>query len=143
MKRVKEILRDLGLALLLGIGIGTAAGVVFGIIGWAVGKAGMAGGLLAARSGTMLIGGFLLVYAAILQMKGGNLPPDAFRLRPWKNREHGIDASLSEMARQSDEDADTDDSFRLFRTVSRRYTSIFTAVGVLAVAVLLDFIMIS
>jgi hypothetical protein len=85
---------------------------------------GVHAGWTAARSLLLLMGGFCLIFAAILLLKGGNLPADAFQLRPWRHRGE-----------------DREPLPQLFPTVSRRFTAIFTAAGILLAAAIPDYIL--
>ena len=121
MKQVRNILRDLGLALVLGVGIGLALFLAFWVVGALVGGGG--NGFVVARSGLMLVGGFTLLFAALLFLKGGNLPDDAFRIRPKPER----DEPHPPMALP-----------KLFRVVDRRYTALLIGVGILLVSAVAD-----
>ena len=123
-KKVAQGARDLFLALALGVGTGLVLGLVLWGIGALVG--GIANGFVVARSGLMLVGGFLMIFAAILLLKGGNLPKEAFQLRPWKHREK--------------EQPETAQLPKLFWIVGRRYTALFLAIGILLVSAIPDYV---
>ena len=121
MKQVWNILRDLGLALALGLGLGLAIFLAFGVVGALVG--GIVNGFVAARSGLMMVGGFTLLFAALLLLKGGNLPDDAFRIRPKPERDEPHPPTVLP---------------KLFRAVDRRYTALLIGVGILLVSAVAD-----
>jgi len=80
MRAVRAALR----AVLTGAGIALALGLIALALGSLGG--GIAGGLTAARTLDMLLGGLLLLVAAFMFLKGGRLPDDAFRLIPGRRR---------------------------------------------------------
>ena len=114
MSRLKAILRDLLLALAIGLVIGLAACLLFGLLGGLIGGSFLSG-VSAARS-------------ALLLLKGGNLPEEAFRLR------------LKRKARQ---DFQPPSPLHLFRTVPRPYTTLAVGAGVLLVSLIPDLILIN
>ena len=118
MSRLKAILRDLLLALAIGLVIG---------LGGPIGGRFLTG-VSAARSAVLLIGGVTLLFAALLLLKGGNLPEEAFRLR------------LKRKARQ---DFQPPSPLHLFRTVPRPYTTLAVGAGVLLVSLIPDLILIN
>lgn len=120
-RKALAVLRDLAVALAIGLAIGLAAGVVL----WAVGAlaGGVFNGFVVARSGLMVVGGLLLIFSAILLLKGGSLPEDAFRLFPWRRRER-----LDDMPELP----------KVFWVVDRRYTFLLMAVGILLVSSIPD-----
>lgn len=127
MSRLKAILRDLLLALAIGLAIGLAACLLFGLLGGLIGGSFLSG-VSAARSAVLLIGGVTLLFAALLLLKGGNLPEEAFRLR------------LKRKARQ---DFQPPSPLHLFRTVQRPYTTLAVGAGVLLVSLIPDLILIN
>ena len=127
MSRLKAILRDLLLALAIGLVIGLAACRLFGLLGGLIGGSFLSG-VAAARSAVLLIGGVTLLFAALLLLKGGNLPEEAFRLR------------LKRKARQ---DFQPPSPLHLFRTVPRPYPTLAVGAGVLLVSLIPDLILIN
>ena len=127
MSRLKAILRDLLLALAIGLVIGLAACLLFGLLGGLIGGSFLSG-VSAARSAVLLIGGVTLLFAALLLLKGANLPEEAFRLR------------LKRKARQ---DFQPPSPLHLFRTVPRPYTTLAVGAGVLLVSLIPDLILIN
>ena len=121
MKWISNVLRDLLLALVLGLGVGLAAGAALWCAGALAG--GVSTGFVAARSGLLLAGGFTLLFSAVLLLKGGSLPREAFQLRPRPRAEEPHPAAPLP---------------RLFRVVNRRYVALFIGVGILLVAAVAD-----
>lgn len=78
-----KTLREIGRALLLGLVLSGAAAAAAFLIGLLA--RGPACGAEAMRSVLMLLCGFGLLYSAVLFVRGGNLPPSAFRLRPRRD----------------------------------------------------------
>ena len=120
MKTVKDVLRDCLLSLLIGLGIGVVLVLVFAAVGGMVN--GLEGALEVSRGAVLLVGGMLMLYSAILMLKGGNLPPDAFRLRPWKQ--------------QRTEEFDGIEPLKLFRRLPGQYTFLLMAFGILTTSIL-------
>lgn len=120
MEKIKDLLRDAALSFLLGLGIGLALAAAAALIGAVVN--GLQGALEGSRGIVLVVGGLLMIYSAILMLKGGNLPPDAFSLRPWKQRRV--------------EEPDDMEPLRLFRRLPGQYTFFLMAVGVLTVSLL-------
>ena len=85
MRRLKDLIRDVLFAAVIGLGIGVILILVFALIGGIVN--GLQGALEASRGVVLVVGGLLLLFSGILMLKGGNLPPDAFTLQPWKKKE--------------------------------------------------------
>ncbi|MDO4492787.1 MAG: hypothetical protein Q4C53_02760 [Clostridia bacterium] len=119
MQKVKNILRDIAVAFLTGLAGGLVLVAVFAALGAVV--KGVTGAVEAPRTVVLLTGGFLMLYAALCMLKGGNLPPDAFTLRPWKQ--------------QKADPAETE-PLRLFRVLPRQYTYFIIACGVLATSLI-------
>ncbi len=127
MKKLRQYVRDLLLALAIGLGIGAALCLLAWIIGAASGG-NLRSGASAARSVLLLAGGGTLFFAAILLMKGGNLPEDAFRFRTKKDLppEEHPPAPL-----------------HLYQAVPRPYTALLTGIGILLVSVLPDLLLLN
>ena len=126
MGTLKAVLRDLLLALGIGLAVGLALCLLFGLLGGLIGGA-LRQGAVAARSAVLLAGGILLLFSALLLLKGGNLPEEAFRLRLKKKRE---------------QDFQPPRPLHLYRVVARPYTTLATAVGILLVSLLPDLLLI-
>lgn len=120
MQKGKDFLRDVGLALGLGLAIGAALVVAFAVIGGIAN--GLEGALEASRGAVLVVGGLLMVFSAILMLKGGNLPPDAFTLQPWK--------------KQPTEDLESTEPLKLFRLLPRQYVFLLMAVGILTTSLI-------
>lgn len=120
MKTLGDFLRDMLLALMLGLLIGLGLLLVFGILGLIFG--GLQGALEASRSSVLLCGGFLMLFSAVLMLKGGNLPADAFALQPWK--------------KQQKEDPDDVEPLHLFRKLPGKYGYLLIAAGILTSSIL-------
>lgn len=119
MKTLGDFLRDMLLALVLGLLIGLGLILVFGILGLFFG--GLQGALEASRSSVLLCGGLLMLFSAILMIKGGNLPADAFTLQPWKKQR---------------EDPDDVEPLHLFRKLPRKYGYLLISAGILISSIL-------
>lgn len=126
--KVTAVLRDLLLALALGLLLGVVLGGIFWVLGALTG--GVWNGVTAARSGLLLVGGFCLLFAALLLLKGGNLPEDAFRLR-LRRRRHEDPAGGPPPVPLP----------KIFRVVHRRFTMLFLAAGVLLIAAIPDYLL--
>lgn len=122
-RKLMRAVRDLLWALLIGIAIGCAVGILLLFVGALTG--GAIRGWAAARTSLMLLGGFTLVFDAVLLLKGGNLPKDAFELRPWRH--------------SKSEDDNAPAPRKIFRTLGRQYTALAVAVGILLVAIAIDY----
>lgn len=61
-------------------------------------------------------------YAAILMLKGGNLPQDAFTLRPWK--------------KQRPAEFDEVEPLRLFRVLPRQGSFLLISIGILVTSLI-------
>ena len=120
MKTLRNFLRDSLLALCLGLAIGLGLILVFGILGALFG--GLQGALEASRSSVLLTGGLLMLFSAILMLKGGNLPADAFMLQPWK--------------KENREDLASTEPLKLFRQLPRQYVYLLIAAGILISSIL-------
>lgn len=120
MKTVRDILRDSLLSLLVGFGIGVGLLLVFAAVGGIAN--GLQGALEVSRGVVLVVGGLLMIYSAILMLKGGNLPPDAFALRPWKQ--------------QRAETFDDVEPLKLFRKLPRQYAFLLIALGILTTSVI-------
>lgn len=120
MKKVRDLLRDMLLALAIGLGTGLVLILVLGGIGAIV--SGLQGALEASRSGVLVVGGLLMIYAAILMLKGGNLPQDAFTLRPWK--------------KQRPAEFDEVEPLRLFRVLPRQGSFLLISIGILVTSLI-------
>lgn len=114
MRKAKIILRDIVVAFLVGLVGGVVLVAVSAVFG-AVAK-GKMGAIEVPRAIILLTGGFLMLYAALCMLKGGNLPPDAFTLRPWKQQKAVL--------------IDTE-PLHLFRFLPRQYTYVIIACGIL------------
>ena len=130
MEKLKAVLRDLLVALVVGLAIGLAACLLFGLLGGLIGGS-VRSGVVAARSAVLLIGGVTLLFAAVLLLKGGNLPAEAFRFRLKRKHE------------QPQEDVQPPKPPDLFRIVPRSYTAMVVAVGTLLVSLIPDLILIN
>ena len=120
MKVVRDILRDSLLSLLVGLGIGIGLLLVFAVVGGIAN--GLQGALEVSRGVVLVVGGLLMIYSAILMLKGGNLPTDAFTLRPWKQ--------------QRAEAFDDVEPLKLFRKLPRQYACLLIALGILTTSVI-------
>lgn len=127
METVKTIFRDLLLALAIGIAIGLAAGLLFGLLGGLIGG-GVYAGIVAARSAVLLIGGVTLLFSAVLLLKGGNLPEEAFRFR---------------LRKRHSQESLPPQPLHLFRAVPRPYTTLVLATGILLVSLIPDLMLIN
>lgn len=125
MSTLKVILRDLLLALAIGVIIGLGTAIFFGLLGAMI-KGGFWGGIEAARSAVLLIGGGTLLFSALLLLKGGNLPEEAFRFR---------------LKKKPSEDAPSLTPLGLFRLVPRPYTTMAIAAGILLVSLIPDILL--
>lgn len=122
MRKLRQYVRDLLLALVIGLGIGAGLCLLAWIAGAVTGGS-LQSGASAARSAILLVGGVTLLFAAILLIKGGNLPEDAFHFRAKREEipEEHPPAPL-----------------QLYRAVPRPYTALLTGIGILLVSVLPD-----
>jgi len=120
MKRFLNILCDCLLAVFLGLGIGLILIIIFALIGGLAN--GLQGALEASRGVVLLSGGFLLFFSGILMLKGGNIPPDAFSLQPWKQKD---------ITKQEETEP-----LRLFRTLPRQYIYALMAFGILTTSLI-------
>lgn len=101
------------MAVAVGLGIGIVLIVVFAVIGGIAD--GLEGALEASRGVVLIVGGLLMLFSAILMLKGGNLPPDAFSLRPWKKQPL----------------EDIDEVPKLFCRLPRQYAYLCLSMGIL------------
>lgn len=127
-RKVTAVLRDL----LLALGLGLLLGVVAGVILWALGAlaGGVWNGVVVARSGLLLVGGFCLLFAALLLLKGGNLPEDAFHIRLRRRKREDLSGGPPPVPLP-----------KIFRVVHRRFTMLFLAVGILLIAAIPDYLL--
>ena len=127
MEKLKQILRDLALALAIGLG----AGLVLCLLVWCIGAwigGGMRAGASSARSAVLLTGGIILLAAAVLLLKGGNLPDDAFPIH---------------MKKEPFSEERPPQPLHLYRCVPRPYTMLTVAIGVLLVSILPDLVLLA
>ena len=120
MGSLKDILRDCLASLAIGLGTGAALAAIFAVIGGLAN--GLEGALEASRGVVLVVGGLLMLCSALLMLKGGNLPQDAFSLRPWKQ--------------QRTEGVDDVEPLNLFRKLPRQYTFLLIALGILTISIL-------
>lgn len=125
--KVTAVLRDLLVALALGLLLGVVIGGIFWGLGALTG--GVWKGVVVARSGLLLVGGFCLLFAALLLLKGGNLPEDAFRLRLRRRKREDLGGPPPVPMP------------KIFRVVHRRFTMLFLAAGVLLIAAIPDYLL--
>lgn len=119
MRMVKDILRDMLVAVAIGLGVGVALVLLFALIGGAAN--GLQGALEASRGAVLIVGGLLLLFSGILMLKGGNLPPDAFSLRPWKKQD----------VEDVRDEVESTEPLRIFRRLPRQYAFALMAAGIL------------
>lgn len=119
MKTIKDIIRDCLVSLAIGLGIGAVLAAVSAVIGGFVN--GLEGVLEASRGIVLVVGGMLMLYSALLMLKGGNLPQDAFDLRPWKRHQ---------------EQFDDVEPLKLFRRLPRQFTFLLIALGILTISII-------
>lgn len=122
---MKKILRDIGVAALAGLISGAALGLVAFAVGMAAGGVGT--GAEAARTVLMLGAGAVLIYSAVLIVRGGNLPPDAFRLFPRKRERAERDEFVGERE-------------KLIRCIPAQYAALVASVPLLSLSALADFL---
>lgn len=115
MKRLFDLIRDCALAAAIGLGIGLILVLAFALIGGIAN--GLQGALEASRGVVLIVGGLLLLFSGILMLKGGNLPPDAFTLQPWKKKEIDVEELTQPL--------------HLFRLLPRQYAYTLIAAGIL------------
>lgn len=120
MKVLKELIRDMLAATGMGLGIGLLLVLVFALIGGIAN--GLQGALEASRGAVLVVGGLLLLFSGILMLKGGNLPADAFTLRPWKKQEWSGE--------------DSTEPLKLFRRLPRQYACALMAAGILTTSLI-------
>lgn len=120
MKTFKALLRDILLSLVIGFGIGLGLLLVTGGIGAAAN--GLEGALEASRGTVLVVGGLLMIYSALLLLKGGNLPQDAFTLWPGKKRRL--------------EELDDVEPLKIFRKLPRYASFFLMSVGILATSLI-------
>lgn len=125
MRKLLQYVRDLFLALVIGLGIGGGLCLLFWIFGTIIGGD-MQSGARAARSVILLTGGGTLLFAAILLIKGGNLPEDAFHFRTKR------DLPIEEHPPMP---------LHVYRMAPRPYTALLTGIGILLVSVLPDMVL--
>lgn len=132
MRKLLNYLRDIFIAILLGFGLGLVLLVILYLIGLLFG--GHANGITVVRSGLLMIGGFLLIFSAILILKSGHLPKSAFKLVVKNNEDN------------KDEDLSTDDELKekfkkIFIELNKSYVALFFAAGILLLAGIVDYFM--
>ena len=121
-------LRDILLALLVGLAAGLVLGVVFLTLGALAG--GILKGLSLMRSALMIAGALVLITGALQFLKGGNLPEDTFSLSFFKK--HNDDTDLTPRG-----------ALPIFRVLSRRVSLIAVGAGIILVSAVPDYILMS
>ena len=126
--RILLYIRDILLALLIGLAAGIVLGLVFLALGALAG--GIPKGLSLSRSGLMIAGALVLITGAVQFLKGGNLPEDTF--------------SLSFLRKNNvDKDPAPRGALPIFRVLSRRVSLVAVGAGILLVSAVPDYILIS
>ena len=126
MKRALKAAR----ACALGVLTGAVGALALGLIALGLGSVGrgIGGGLNAARSLDLLIGGLLLVLAALMFLKGDHLPEDAFQFIPRREKKK----------------TDAESAFRdipWLKPLSPRAAALCVAAGFLLVGAIPDYIL--
>ena len=121
-------LRDILLALLVGLAAGLVLGVVFLTLGALAG--GILKGLSLMRSALMIAGALVLITCALQFLKGGNLPEDTFSLPFFKK--HNDDTDLTPRG-----------ALPIFRVLSRRVSLVAVGAGIILVSAVPDYILMS
>ncbi len=129
MKQLKHILRELLLALVIGMGIGVALGGLFALFGAIVG--GYLSALNAARSIILIAGAVLLLFSALLLLKNSNLPADAFKFRLKKRQKDDQDEPFPV------------ENLNLFRIVPRPYIYMVMSAGILLISLIPDWLLLA